>query len=137
MQIDEYGTLHCGLKPPISSDAGIVSEISKLRRFTIATPQHKQGDAGFVSNVAAAGKASIVSPYFWACVVYVVYASMMLAVDYCSTMYPDVSVDDGTGTGTFVTQPDDRCSFVGDSPINKIYMVAAVIHIINSLQYFL
>ena len=58
------------------------------------------------------------SMYFWACIVYVVYASQILAIDYCTDQYSEA-----------------HCSSLGWGTVNQQFLAAAIVHLVNALMY--
>jgi hypothetical protein len=77
------------------------------------------------------------NPYFWACVVYVIYTLQALAVDFCSVLYPDSSVTTITTEHGNVTTftPNPQCAEIGDTSINRQYIALAAVHVINALMF--
>lgn len=101
-------------------------EVPPLRSFCPCTPRTKQRMFGDPTmgpchqRWLTVGKNAFFSWYFWACIVYVIYASQVLAIDYCP--YGEDNI---------------LCSFTGDTSINQQYIAAGAVHVTNAVQYFI
>jgi len=118
MSIDERGSIsiHCNIQSNEKYD------VPPLRSLC-CSPQTKEKICGDKSVTCGQRwftvfKTAFFSWYFWASVVYVVYASQILAIDYCPYGSDDI-----------------LCSFVGDTSINRQYVAAGAVHVTNAVQY--
>lgn len=76
------------------------------------------------------------SPYFYACLVYLVYTIQTIAVDYCRFFHADVLAGEGDYAGAPGTAvPSPQCRETGDSPLNRQYVGLAAVHFVNAFQY--
>jgi len=80
--------------------------------------------------------ALLCSPYFYACLVYLVYTCQTIAIDYCHVFHPDVLAGDGDYAGAAGTAvPSPQCREKGNSSINRQYVGLASVHVVNAFQF--
>jgi len=83
------------------------------------------------------------SMYFWASFVYCVYVYQILAVDYCEDLYPRSPKPhfNDTNSSSYENEYDydyvvaPQCKGQGDTPLNRQYIAASSVHILNGVMY--
>jgi len=98
-----------------------------------------------LDKCGVAWRAALASFYVWSCVVYLVYTSQALAVDYCSVSRPSRSVFSNTSAPTVddpyyyyaVTEvvPDPSCDESGYTSVNRQFVALAAVHLLSAFMY--
>jgi len=84
--------------------------------------------------------------YFWASLVYCVYVYQILAIDYCEDLFPRsplISVNHTNSSGSsedtngfdYDYEIAPQCKGSGDTPLNRQYIAASSVHILNGIMY--